>query len=63
MLASRGWTDIRRPAVFYHCHHALDALKANHVDSAGALLTRYAPAPIDEEATCRTCKTAEAVTP
>jgi hypothetical protein len=26
MLASRGWTDIRRPAVFYHCHHWIGIL-------------------------------------
>jgi len=26
MLASRGWTDIRRPAVFYHRHHWIGIL-------------------------------------
>jgi hypothetical protein len=26
MLASRGWTDIRRPAVFYHSHDGIGIL-------------------------------------
>jgi hypothetical protein len=26
MLASRSWTDIRRPAVFYHCHRWIGIL-------------------------------------
>jgi hypothetical protein len=26
LLARRGWTDIRRSAVFYHCHHWIGIL-------------------------------------